>query len=136
MSQVFLCYSSRDECAAAEFRDELCRHGLKVWWDAELPRAKNWATELGRALEKSDSMIVLVSPNSMNSDLVLRELRHAICHENFEHRLFPVILEQTSVMPWFFKMLPVFDITKNRSRGITGLVRAIKTHRTAARSSA
>lgn len=127
MGQVFLSYSLRDEREAALFRQELRRRGLNVWWDAELPPGKRWAYEVDRALERSDSMVVLVSPHAMTSDLVRRELQHAISNANFRRRLFPVIIKATSEVPWYFHMLPLFDITKNRAPGLRRLVKAIKT---------
>lgn len=126
MSQVFLTYSLQDEKKAAGIRDELCRHGLNVWWDAELPPGAKWAHEVGRALDQSEGMIALVSPHAMASDLVRRELDHAICHENFRDRIFPVIIEPTANVPGYFSLLKVFDITKNRSQGLKSVAQAIK----------
>lgn len=126
MGQVFLTYSLKDEREAARIRDELQQYGLDVWWDAELPAQKNWASEVGRALKRSDSMIVLVTPHAMNSDLVRRELEHAITHENFCQRVFPVIIEPTDELPGFFSRLPVVDATKDRTRGLRKVARAIR----------
>src|SRR5260370_31998607 len=127
MSQVFLTSWWHADREAAVIRNELCRHGLNVWWDGELPPGKKWAREVGRALDRSDSMIVLVSPEAMASDLVKRELEHAITNENFRDRLFPVIIEPTPHVPAYFSMLPVFDVTKDRSRGLNTLAKAIPT---------
>jgi hypothetical protein len=126
MSQVFLTYSLKDEREAAGIREELCRHGLRIWWDAELPPGKEWAYEVGAALESSESMIVLVSPHSMDSDLVQRELGYAISHANYRNRLFPVIIEPTRKIPGYFSKLQVFDITKERTRGLRKLAQAIQ----------
>jgi hypothetical protein len=125
VSQVFLSYCLRDDREAAVIRNELRQCGLNVWWDGELPPGKKWAKEVGRALDQSDSMVVLVSPQAMASDLVKRELEHAITNENYCHRLFPVIIEPTAQVPAYFSLLPVFDITKNRGRGLKKLVKAI-----------
>src|SRR5688500_5999508 len=122
MSQVFLAYSLEDEKEAAAIRNELCRCGLDVWWDAEVPPGAKWAYEIAHALDRSDSMVVLVSPHAMASDLVSRELDHAISHENFRHRVFPVIIRPTASVPGYFTFLEVFDIIKNRERGLRNLV--------------
>ena len=129
MSQVFLCYSLQDERDAATIRDELLERGLNVWWEAEVPTSKNWACRVARALEKSDSMIVLVSPEAMASDLVKRELQHALRSRQLRDRLFPVMIRPTYVVPWCFRKLPMFDLTKNRTRGLGTVVKAIKTPR-------
>ena len=127
MSQVFLCYSLLDEREAAVIREQLGRYGLNVWWDAELSPGKRWAFELSRALDECDTMIVLVSPHSMASDLVKRELDQAISTPNFEDRVFPVVIQRTLQVPGYFKFLPVFDVTKNRKRGLRRVADAIKT---------
>src|ERR1700752_3348661 len=124
--QVFLTYSLGDEREAAGIREELCRLGLDGWWDAELPPGTNWAREIGRALDRSDSMVVLVSPRAMASDLVARELDHAISHENFRDRIFPVIIEPTLSLPGYFSFLQVFDVTRNRARELTNVAKAIQ----------
>ena len=131
MSQVFLCYSLQDEREAAVIREELCRCGLNVWWDAELSPRKRWAYEVSRALDECDTMIVLVSPHSMASDLVKRELDQAISSQNFEDRVFPVVIKPTSDVPGYFRFLPVFDVTKNRRRGLKRVAEAIKTSKEA-----
>ncbi len=129
MGQVFLTYSLKDEKEAAGVREELGRCGLDVWWDAELPPSAKWAYEVGRALDRSSSMIVLVTPHAMESDLVRRELDHAITHANFRFRIFPLILHPTPNLPGFFSMLKVFDLTKNRERGLKAVAKAIQTRK-------
>src|SRR3972149_4537322 len=94
VNQVFLSYSLPDEREAAEIREELRRLGLNVWWDSELS-SKSWAAELCKALEQSDSMIMLVSPAAVASDLVRRELRYALSDERLQNRLFPVLIKPT-----------------------------------------
>jgi hypothetical protein len=114
-----------DERDAGNIRDELRRYGLDVWWDAELPPGKKWAREVSRALERSDAMIVLVSPQAMASDLVRRELEYAITNVNFQSRLFPVIIRPTTALPGYFALLPLFDVTEDRTRGLKKVARAI-----------
>jgi hypothetical protein len=128
MRRVFLSYSIGDEREAAVIRDELRQNGLDVWWDAELPVGSNWAMEIGRALQKSDSMVVLVSPGALASDLVSREIQHALSSENFRNRVFPVFIKDTpqEKLPGYFELLPKFDLTKSRTKGLREVVAAIK----------
>lgn len=127
MSQVFLCYSRRDEREAGTIREELRQLGLNVWWDRNLKSRRKWAGEVARALEASDSMIVLVTPDSMASDLVKSEMEQALSDRRFERRVFPVIIQPTYVVPWYFRRLSVFDATKNRTRELTKVAKAIRT---------
>jgi hypothetical protein len=77
VSLVFLSHSPDDEAEAAEVCESLRHAGLNVWWDAKVPGDTNWATELGRALETCEAMVLLVSPAAVASDLVRRELQYA-----------------------------------------------------------
>jgi hypothetical protein len=128
MGKVFLSYSLHDEREAAVIRDALSERGLDVWWDAELPVGKNWAAEVARALDKSDSMVVLVSPTAMKSDLVKRELEHALSSENFRNRIFPVLIKETppSELPGFFTLMQMFDLTREHGKRVKAVADAIK----------
>jgi hypothetical protein len=126
VSQVFLSYSPQDERTAAAIHTELCqRYGLDVWWDGEVPRGSDWLGQVSRALNRCEGMIVLVSPAAMTSDLVKREVEHALTSDRFEDRLFPVIIRPTKRVPGYFSLVHVFDITRNRTRGLKSVAKAI-----------
>lgn len=127
MGHVFLSFSEQDERVASQIRDKLVQDGLDVWWDSVNAWGDNWAYNLGQALEGSDCMIVLVSPASMNSDLVRREMVHAITHESFRDRVFPAIVKRTSNIPEFLRSLHTIDLTKDFTTGVQALVQAIRT---------
>ena len=48
-------------------------------------------------------MIVLISPESMKSKEVRREIEHALLSQNFAHRVLPVYLKPTDDVPWFLR---------------------------------
>ena len=123
--QVFLCYSPSNEDEASEIREELSHRGLNVWWDGDLPAGSNWAEEVGRALSECDSMIVLVSPDAMASDVVKRELDHAVASEQYRKRVFPVFIHPTYAVPWYFRRLRRFDLTKNLDQGLSEVAATI-----------
>jgi hypothetical protein len=126
VSQIFLSYSPQDERAASTICAELRRdHGLDVWWDGEVPRGNDWMRQVSRALNRCDGMIVLVSPAAMTSDLVKREVEHALTSDRFQDRLFPLIIRPTKHVPGCFSLTHVFDATENRKRGLKGVAKAI-----------
>ena len=126
MSQIFLSYSPQDERTASAIHTELRRdYGLDVWWDGEVPRGSDWLRQVSRALNRSDGMIILVSPASMTSDLVKREVEHALTSDRFQDRLFPLIITPTEQVPGYFSLVHVFDATKNRKRGLKSVAKAI-----------
>jgi TIR domain len=125
VSQIFLCYSPQDERTASDIQAELRRYGLDVWWDGDVPRGNNWLRQVSRALNRCDGMIVLVSPAAMTSDLVKREVEHALTSDRFQDRLFPVMIRPTKRVPGYFSLVPVFDATRNRTRGLKSVAKAI-----------
>jgi hypothetical protein len=70
-------------------------------------------------------MIVLVSPAAITSDLVKREVEHALTSDRFQDRLFPLIIRPTKHVPGCFSLTHVFDATENRKRGLKGVAKAI-----------
>jgi hypothetical protein len=96
VSQIFLSYSQQDERTAGAIHTELrARCGLDVWWEGNVPPGSDWRHQVARALNRCDGMIVLVSPAAMTSDLVKREVEHALTCDRFQDRLFPVIIRPT-----------------------------------------
>ena len=124
-NRVFLCYSPRNEPEAAEIRLELSERGLDIWWDGDLPSGSNWAEEVARGLAESNAMLVLVSPDSMDSDLVKKELEHVLANEQYRNRIFPVFIYPTYAVPWYFRGMKAFDLTSDRSEALCGVVTAI-----------
>jgi TIR domain len=126
VGQIFLSYSPQDERTASAIRAELRRdYGLNVWWDGDVPPGNDWLRQVSLALNRCDGMIVLVSPASMTSDLVKREVEHALTSEQFQDRLFPLVIRPTKHVPGYFSLMTVFNATENRKRGLKSVAKAI-----------
>jgi hypothetical protein len=112
--QVFLSYDQSDEAFAKSLSSHLERLGLSVWspHDEVLPGDNAWL-RIGEALEKSSAMVVLVSPDSMRSDHVRRDIEYALGDPNFEGRLFPVQVRPTPNLPSVLRKLKTFDARRS-----------------------
>ena len=114
--QVFISYSHSDSPLAARVSEALRKAGLEVW-DPEvnvLP-GDNWAAHVGRALEESDAMVVLLTPDSISSPHVKADMAYALGSKSYKNRLIPVAVggrEQLpkSEIPWIFKKLHWVDL--------------------------
>jgi hypothetical protein len=105
---VFISHASEDEEWASQLARQLRRLGLKAWDpSAEIAPGDNWALEIGRALEESGAMIVLLSPASAKSDSVKREIEYAITSKRFRERLIPVMVKRTTGFPWVLSQLQI-----------------------------
>ena len=102
--KAFLSYALADREIAREMVDGLSDSGHDIWFDEfELTPGTGWGREIDKALNASRAMIVLVSPESMKSKEVRREIEHALLSKNFAHRVLPVYLKPTGDVPWFLR---------------------------------
>lgn len=124
MMQIFLSYERADEKLAARLREQLSKKGFDVWDPArEIFPGTNWARQVGDALEMSDAMVVILSPDSVKSELVQQEIEFAISDRKKEGRLIPVLARRTSDIPWILTKLKVLDA----SRGVESVSGEIAT---------
>jgi hypothetical protein len=103
---VFVSYSSTDQKWAKELISHLVEEGLKV----RDPRSEffpgdNWSLEIGKALESSNALVLLVSPSAMKSESFRRETEYALGSKRFRDRLIPVIVKDTPKLPWILRHL-------------------------------
>ena len=111
--QVFISHAQADEKIARELRAQLAEAGVKVWLaDEEVLLGENLSLEVGKALERSEAMVVLLSPAAIESKNVCSEIAYAFASPRFEGRLLPVVVKPTKDIPWFLKTL---DLIQARS---------------------
>lgn len=119
--QVFISHSDSDSLLAARVSRALQKTGLKVWNQGfDLLPGDNWAAEVGRALEMSEAMVVLLTPNSVSSSHVRREIEYALGSKNYSNRLIPVVVggrEQVPMgkVPWIVRQLPWIELADPES---------------------
>lgn len=109
---VFLSYGAGDRPAARELAEGLRDRSFDVWTDDRISPGENWAAEIARALDRSDAMVVLFTPRSVESEWVKREVEFALASKRFESRLIPVVLGGEGTRwpdkaPWVLKRMQV-----------------------------
>ncbi len=103
--RVFLSYTHADVSPIRELYQNLSAQGYEVWFDEEnLIPGQEWRTEIERALEKSDVVVVCLSNNSVSREgFVQKEFRYAMekALEMTEDGIFliPVRLDDCKVPP-------------------------------------
>lgn len=126
--RVFLSYSSAERDFASRLASQLSRRGCDVWDPGDqLFPGDNWMLKIGEALKQSKAMVVLVSPDSMKSEWVRREIDYAIGDRNYEGRVFPVVVKPTEEIPWIlhnFSILQANDNVEEISQAIAGALKA------------
>src|SRR5882762_8060144 len=124
--QVFLSYDARDSQFAEELLPRLLAQKLKVWDPArELYPASNWLLEAGRAFERADAVIFLISEHSVDTPALRHEVQYAISNLRFKDRVVPVILSRgMKNIPWILEKMSVIDATDGDMDRVAKLVAA------------
>ena len=100
MSDIFISYSRKDSEHALQLAEKLRGDGINVWIDQKgIIGAEQWATEIVEGIRACSTFIILISPNSIESENVLRELSLA---SEKRKRVLPVDIEPT-VLPSSFE---------------------------------
>ncbi|HLZ11331.1 MAG TPA: toll/interleukin-1 receptor domain-containing protein [Candidatus Acidoferrum sp.] len=125
--QIFFSYDASDKEFAKILGDQLSKRGLSPWIvDAELMPGDNWAIAIGEALKRSRAMVVLLSPDSVKSEYLKREVEFALGDSKFEGRIFPVVVRPTKDVPWILRTLRVLDAKQGPNRVAASIADALK----------
>lgn len=125
--RVFISHAASDHALAREFARKLSREGLDVWdQDEEVLPGDNWASKMGEALAKSDVILVLLSPDSVESTWVRHEIEYAISSERLQNRLLPVVVRPTEKIPWILERLQLLRIEDDPIAGGERVVERLK----------
>jgi TIR domain-containing protein len=104
--KVFLSYASSERALAKDLSSDLSAAGHEVWLpDVELFPGDNWALKVGQALQQSNAMVVLLSPDWAKSDWIRNEVLFALGSLNYEGRAIPVVVRPTREIPWILEHL-------------------------------
>jgi hypothetical protein len=115
--KVFLSYAKPDQAYAQRLASGLAKEGYQVW-DArnELLHGDNWSLRIGEALQQSDAMVVLLSPDAVKSEWIRREVEYALGSANYAGRLIPIVVRPTKEIPWILRKLKLVISTRNLAR--------------------
>jgi uncharacterized surface protein with fasciclin (FAS1) repeats/uncharacterized protein YraI len=77
MSHIFISYSKKNRAQARRLADELLRRGYDVWIDDRIDYGQSWERVIFQAIQDCGAFVVLMTPESYDSDWVLREIQYA-----------------------------------------------------------
>ena len=89
--KIFISYSHQDHACAQGIARFLLRQHYDVWIDVErIVSGKTWADDINEALKSADTVIAIISKNSVRRQEVLREISEAL-ERNREDECFRVL---------------------------------------------
>lgn len=105
--QVFISHSWKDSSLAKRLANVLEASGFRVWdVSRNLLPGDNWAKSVAQALDESQAMVVLLTPESIHSPWVKSEIEHALGHSTYAKRLIPVLVGAAeNEIPWILRKL-------------------------------
>ncbi len=107
MSQVFVSYSRRDLSFVERMIRDLKQAGIVAWYDLSgLEGGERWGEKIQKAIRESDCVIVVLSPDSVNSEWVEREFLFA---SNLKKKIIPLMYRQCE-LPFDYLNLNYIDV--------------------------
>jgi hypothetical protein len=108
MTQIFISYSRKDIGFVRKLAGDLEKAGYDVWWDlTDLRGGDDWPRVIPAAIESSQYVIVVLSPNSAVSDWVEKEYTQALSSRK---KIIPIMLARTS-LPFALNTINFIDFT-------------------------
>jgi len=93
--------------------------------EEEILPGENFSLEVGKALERSEAIIILLSPDSVESSNVRSEIAYALSSPKFEGRVFPVVVKPTSGIPWFLQTFPMIHLRGPHGKTISDIAEKV-----------
>lgn len=132
---VFISHSFADTELAKRLADTLREADFQVWDATQILPGENWAESLSKALDESDAMVVLLTPNSVRSSNIAYEVAYALGKQEYKGRLIPVVAAPSEQfdpgeIPWVFnlqqfKMIRVPNLEED-DEGLKIIAQALK----------
>lgn len=132
--KVFVTHAESAKPLARRLLRALEQAGLEVWDDErDIYPSDNWAKVTGQTLEQAEAMVVLLTPEALESTRVLRDIDFALTNIRFQNRLIPVLvgLDDSIAMkkvPWIIRHLKVLTMPAvgRQEEGIDRITQALK----------
>lgn len=125
-NEAFLSHSSEDRDFVSNLAEILRRHGIPVWYsETNILGAQQWHDEIGAALDRCDWFVIVLSPSSVHSMWVKRELIFALQQNRFEDRIVPLLHRPCNFerLSWVLPSFQIIDFHDSFDEGCRDLLR-------------
>jgi hypothetical protein len=116
MREVFLSHASQDYARAKKLSDFLIAKGIPIWFSPRHIRgARQWQNEIGTALARCGWFAVILTPDSVRSMWVKRELNYALMEKRYKDRIVPLLFKKCDVraLSWILPQYQFIDFTRD-----------------------
>jgi hypothetical protein len=129
--EVFLSHSNKDRDFVDELANELRRHKVRVWYSqTNIRGGQKWHDEIGSALRRCDWFVIVLSPQSIDSDWVKSELLYAFRDNILRDRVVPILYQDCDPedLSWKLPEFQIIDFRKSLTDGYRNLFRVWGLH--------
>ena len=127
--EVFLSHSSKDRDFVVRLVRVFKKYKIRYWYSARhISGAKQWHDEIGRALNRCDWFLIVLTPNAVRSQWVKRELLFALNEARYNERIIPLLRKpcKYSRLSWTLPEFQFIDFSGSFEVGCRQLRRAWK----------
>jgi len=125
--EVFLSHANQDRGFVDSLAEVMRRHGLPVWYSqTNILGARQWHDEIGAALRRCDWFLIVLSPQSVDSKWVKRELLYALDHNRYDNKIVPVMYQSCDYeekLSWTLSIFQMVDFARTIDQGYVDLFR-------------
>jgi hypothetical protein len=125
-SEVFLSHSTIDRALAKRVVSFFHTQKINLWYSPKhIVGATEWHDEIGRALARCDWFLIVLTPNSVKSRWVKKELLYALDEPRYEDRIIPLLAKtcKFNQLSWTLKQIEVVDLRQGFSAGCDALLK-------------
>jgi hypothetical protein len=120
--KIFISHAHKDLGLALQLADRLKDAGLTVSHPGmDVAPGENWAIKVGKALQRSDFIVFLLTPGALEADWVLKDVEFALGAKKYDSRVFSVFVGPTlqagKDMPWILLKLPHRQVESAKGLG-------------------
>ncbi|MCI0696005.1 TIR domain-containing protein [candidate division KSB1 bacterium] len=121
--KIFISYSDKDKEFALQLANDLRLEEVNIWIaKLDIAAGEKWDRAIEEALKFCKDFLVILSPNSINSDNVRDEIDFAVQEKK---RIFPVLHKKCEI-PFRLRRIEYSDFTSDYDSGLKHLLKAIK----------
>ncbi len=125
--EVFLSHSHQDKVFARELHSAFRGRGINFWFAPyRIVGSQRWHDEIGRALQRCDWFLIVLTPSAVRSKWVKHELLFALNEERYEDRIVPVLRKDCRFkeLSWTLGQIQFVDFRRDFEEGCRELCRA------------
>jgi hypothetical protein len=124
--EAFISHAGADRAFVKQLARAMSARGIRSWYsEAHLLAADDWHDKIGKALNRCDWFVLVLTPASVKSKWVKRELLYALQEDQYSERIVPILRKKCNYrsLSWTLRSFQFVDFTGGFKEGCATLFR-------------